>query len=149
MCIHIHTTLIQTATLLTPFEKHQISRGLKHLVLYRYFRLILRPLKRTVFPPFPTPSSFSVAAGSCLSSIFTTDSMSKYSWAALFPSPFQSLFCFWHSLPSPPPLHTTHTHTHLYKVQEHHGTWNLNLEYWIQGSHTWMGKRYAFIFTSL
>lgn len=95
-----------TATLLVPFQKHQISQGPRYSVLHRYFKLIWERRRRTVFLSCPTPSTFSVAAPSGLGHMFVTDSISKYSWAALFPSPLCCPCFIFFYIPFPPPLHT-------------------------------------------
>ena len=57
-CRSAHTALTQTTILLTLFPKHQISQGLRPLVLHRYFKLILKQFKRIIFLPAPHPAHF-------------------------------------------------------------------------------------------
>lgn len=53
-CGSVHTTLTPNRQPPhPPLQKHQISQGLRHLVLHRYFKSILQQLKRTVFLSCP------------------------------------------------------------------------------------------------
>ena len=114
-CESAHTTLTQTTILLTLFPKHQISQGLRHLVLQRYFKLILKQFKRIIFLPCPSPSTFLWQLGQAWAAF---SPLTQYQNIPGLPSPHQpftpSVVFF--DIPLLLCAHAhTHTHTYVHK----------------------------------
>lgn len=124
-CGSTQTTLTPNHHPLHPLSKTPNKSRAEHLILHRYFKLILKQLKRTVFSPAPHWAHFLWQLGQAWA---TFSPLTQYQNIPELPSShhsFHSMFHFLYCLPSPSThtKHTTHmphTHTSFYGMNTPH-----------------------------